>query len=76
MNQIYRLAHEKNEAFFKGKGFEGVDDFKMKFALLSAAGIISDSMPSTLSTSRNEVWVNPTPAIPLSDADVLFFKKM
>jgi hypothetical protein len=76
VNEIYRLVHEKNHDFFKRKGFEGIEDFKTQFSLLSAAVIIADSLSTTIDEPRNEVWENPASSIPASKNDILFFKKM
>lgn len=50
--QIRRHSDEGNETFFQGKQFEGIQDFEDKFALLSAAVVMSGG-------SKYLVRVNP-----------------
>ena len=60
---ICKREREDDEAFFKGKGFEGIDDFRRRFSVLSAVVVMGCGMTDNL------VWPNANG--PRLDAELL-----
>ena len=60
---ICKRVREGDEAFFKGKEFEGIDDFRRRFSVLSAVVVMGCGMTDNL------VWPNANG--PALDAELL-----